>query len=106
MADFYKTYEATLTTTKTLNVNLDLGAGNQGVKGGYIINDDAANDLDIQFAFNSTTSFGDTITLKAGEQLKLDIFRRVTAIKLVHDGSNDIAYRVFAADSSIRTASE
>jgi len=84
----YKVYEATLTVDTVIDAR---AAINQYPKGGYIKNDDLANSMGVAFSFGGST-YGDTLTLKAGEQIVLCDFPKFSKIKLVW--SANVAYRI------------
>ena len=83
MSGYYKTYSGTLIADLQLDTLTDLGAP---VQGGFIINDDPANSMSVQFAYNSdgaTASFGDLLVLKPGERLVVDGLGYIKAVNLV-----------------------
>jgi hypothetical protein len=95
----YKTYSGTLAADLQIDILTDLGSPAQG---GFIINDDAANSFQVQFAYNSdgvTASFGDLFTLKPGERLVIDGLGFMKAVNLVFGAS--ALYRIlFSASRS------
>jgi hypothetical protein len=84
----YKSYEGSLTTDTTLDINTDLGRFGSA---GYFTNDDSTNSVGIQFSLDGTT-FGDTITVKAVEIFEFNNWVVFKQIKLIH--TNNIAYRM------------
>ena len=94
----YATWEANLVADVEIDAAVDLGVNE--VRGGYIINDDLVNDMAVQFSFNGTV-YGDEVTIKAQEELTLDVFVKFKKVKLVHKGSN-VDYRVLISLSSVK----
>jgi hypothetical protein len=82
---YYKSYEGTATGVTTLDAATDLSVGT--VKGGYVTNDSTVNSLVIKISMNGTT-FGDSITIKPGELVNLDVFPKYKKIQLIPSTSN------------------